>query len=272
MINKMISLRNKLDFNIRQLIRWKRSGLRLSRVPKSNVFNHFSYQEKKQAKEIESRLLRTYDLQDIVERGDEDNYRINLYYLELMEKAFDQLDAPLSKEIKLADIGCSSWFYVRGLYGFLSGWRMEGSKRRVDLTGYEIDAFRPYFDLYSRFDYARVFSERLANTRYVSGAFSRQDNTFDVICQFFPFIFQKDHLEWGLPGELFFPTDLLRDAWLSLKKNGVLLVVNQGLEEHTKQKELFAQLGIKAGVSFKVDSVLFHYGIEHYVVGAIKNE
>ena len=272
MINKIISLRNKLDFNIRQLIRWKRAGLQLSREPKGNAFNHLAHGEKIRAKAVEERLLKSYDLQDVANRGDEDNYRINLYYLEIMEKMFNRLGIMPGKEINVVDIGCSSWFYVRGVYEFLGRWGMESGTRRVNLVGYEIDDYRPYFNFYSRFDYAKAFTERLpTQTRYIAGAFSRQENTFDIACQFFPFIFPKDHLEWGLPADLFSPIDLLEDAWLSLKKNGILLVMNQGLEEHTKQKELLSQLGIREKVSFKVESALLKYEIDHYVLGAVKD-
>jgi hypothetical protein len=271
MINNLLSFRNKLDFTIRQWIHWRRGGLNLSRIPKGNAYNHLGEKERIQAKEIESRLIRQYDLQDIIDRGDEDNYRINLYYLALLEKTFTDLNVVLPKNIKAADIGCSNWFYVRGLYGFLSGWKNDHSRRNVDLVGYEIDAYRRYYNFFSRFDYAQAYSEKLPHTHYIPGPFIRQENSFDIICQFFPFIFTKDHLEWGLPRDLFFPESLLRDAWASLKKNGVLLVVNQGEAEHLKQKEMLTKLYIKTGSAFKVESVLFHYDIDHYVLGAIND-
>jgi hypothetical protein len=270
MNNQIISLRNKLDFNIRQWVRWKRSGLELSHVPKVNVFNHMPAGEKNRAKEIESRLLRTYDLQDVVLRGDEDNYRVNLYYLDLLENAFEKLKTHLPEEVNVVDIGCSSWFYVRALYAFLSGWKPGAGRRKVKLTGYEIDPFKPIFNFHSRYDYGHAFSERLENVRYIPEAFHTQGESYDMVCQFFPFIFSKDHLEWGLPQDLFFPKVLLQDAWLSLKKNGVLLVVNQGSEEHDQQKEWLAGLGIQPGTTFKMESALFDYGIDHYVVGAVK--
>jgi len=272
MINKIISFRNKLDFKIRQMVRWKRGGLQLSRVSKTNVFTPLAAPEKQRAKGIEARLLRTYDFQDVIDRGDKDNYCINLYYLELLETTFNLFDRKLPQTVDVADIGCSSWFYVRALHSFLSGWRMDAGKRIINLTGYELDAYRPYFNLFSRYDYAHVFSKNLTHTRYVPEGFQLQKESFDIVCQFFPFVFTKDHLEWGLPAEYFFPGDLLQDAWSSLRKDGILLVVNQGIEEHERQKELFAGLKITPGVSFRVDSHLFHYGIDHFVLGATKDE
>jgi hypothetical protein len=272
MINKMLALRNAWDFKFRKWIRWSRKGLKLPNEPKMNAFIHLPSGQKAQAKAIEMRLLKAYDLQDIVNRGDVENYLINLYYLEMIEKVFNNLQVRLPGKIEAADIGCSSWFYVRGYYSFLNGWQTAHGKRSVSLIGYEVDAYRPYLNLYTRQDYALAYSQNLSGTAFVSEAFKQQEGKFDLVSQFFPFIFIKDHLEWGLPENTYHPKSLVREAWSSLKSNGILLIVNQGVEEHMAQKELCRQVGIDINTNFKVESVLYKYGIDHYVIGAVKNE
>ena len=265
-----MSFRNQIDFRLRQYWHWSRPGLRLVNEPKFKAFEDLVEPERQRAKEIESRLTHSYDLHDLVNRSDIENYRVNLYYLDLIEKVFNQMAANLPRAVKVADIGCSNWFYVRAYLAFLRSWRSD-TDRQVDLLGYEIDAYRAYFNLYTRFDYARVYSAYHPDAHYIPAPFKCQPQTFDIISQFFPFIFVKDHLKWGLPGDLFSPSRLLADAWESLKPQGVLLIINQGLEEHRAQKAMLEQLKIFPGVTFRVESPLCHYNFDHYVIGAVKN-
>ncbi|MCE1255194.1 MAG: hypothetical protein LWX83_16805, partial [Anaerolineae bacterium] len=95
---------------------------------------------------------------------------------------------------------------------------------------------------------------------------------FDMITHFFPFIYIKDHLEWGLPGELFSPEKLLLDAWRNLKIGGLYLIVNQGDQEYQKQKEMLTNIGAQIKVSFCMQSPLYRYDNEHYIMAAVKNE
>ncbi len=246
------------------MICWSRGGLQLDREPKERAFSTPA------ARTLEKRLLEVYDLEDIRRRGSAENYRINLYYLDLLEKAFDQLDYPLPQRLHVADIGCSTWFYVRGLMAFLLNYRCQAA-REVQLYGYEVDAFRPYFNFYSRLDYARAYSAELKNARFIPEAFKPQALPFDMITQFFPFIFIEDHLEWGLPGQLFSPVELLQRAWANLKQGGLLLIVNQGEQEHIRQKEMLSALGAEADLAFCMQSPLCHYKIDHYVLAVVKN-
>lgn len=261
---RLISIRNHFDFTLRQMIRWSRGGLQLEHEPKEQAFSTPA------AHTLEKHLLEAYDLEDIRRRGSVENYRINLYYLDLLEKVFDQLNYPLPQRLRVADIGCSTWFYVRALRAFLLNYDSQAA-RDVQLYGYEVDAFRPYFNFYSRLDYVRAYSAGLKNTHFIPDAFKTQALPFDMITQFFPFIFIKDHLEWGLPGQLFSPAELLQTAWSGLRQGGLLLIVNQGEQEHVRQKELLSVLGVEVNLAFCMQSPLCHYEIDHYVLAVVKN-
>jgi len=269
MINAFWSFRNRIDFTLRNWVHWHRRGLTLEKRPTERVFKHLTAEQKEAAQKVEASLLRRYDLKDVAERGGSENYCINLYYLNLLETTFNQINYCMPDPIMAADIGCSSWFYVRALVAFLERWKSE-RRRQVQLIGYEVDAFQPYLNFYTRYDYALAYKAACLNADYVSAPFQCQPGRFDLIFQFFPFIFERNHLEWGLPGNLFSPLALLSAAWDSLKPGGVLLVTNQGIKEHEAQLNLFKQVGITADITLRVSSPVYHYKMDHYASLGIK--
>ncbi len=86
--------------------------------------------------------------------------------------------------------------------------------------GFEADAYRVYSDFYSRFDYASTYIGEMKDVHFIPTAFDVQSERYDLIMQFFPFIFVKDHLEWGLPKAMFNPEKLLKSIIVSLKTGG----------------------------------------------------
>ena len=141
----------------------------------------------------------------------------------------------------------------------------------MHLTGHEIDAFRIYQDLYSRYDHALAHMRGLHGLEYLSDGFEKQPGCFDMITMFFPFVFPGDHLEWGLPDPLFCPLELLHNAWDSLKPGGLLLVVNQGEAEHEAEGEMFNQLDIHPRAGYRQDPLLFSYDLDRYVWTAVRD-
>lgn len=139
------------------------------------------------------------------------------------------------------------------------------------MNGYEVDAYRVYNDLYSRMDYAMMYSGDLQNVEFIPRTFEMQPDTFDIVTLFFPFVFIKDHLKWGLPDILFKLKDMISDTWDSLKIGGVMVIVNQGEAENRKQRDELDELDIPILSSFKHESTLFSYEIPRYVILVIKN-
>ncbi|MCJ7624303.1 MAG: hypothetical protein MUO76_12435 [Anaerolineaceae bacterium] len=98
-----------------------------------------------------------YNLENLYKNSQKRKYCENLYYLELLEKAFQSTEITLPTSVFAADVGTADWFYVRAYYTFLKWWNCEFG-RDVFLRGYELDAYRVYNDLYSRMDYSLMYS------------------------------------------------------------------------------------------------------------------
>jgi hypothetical protein len=264
------SFKNKFDFGLRQAIRWRRNGFYIPNEVKDDLFSDLLEEEKRKAEDLAHRLLTEYHLEPLFARSTRRKYRENLYYLELLETALNPLELTLPQEICAADIGVSDWFYVRAYQAALRWWRFPGG-RRVFLEGYETDPYRMYADFHTRYDYAMAFIQELKGTSYHPGAFETHAGQYHLVSLLFPFIFIHDHLNWGLPGSSFQPMDLLEKAWNSLREGGIFLIVNQGKDEHERQKEMLANLQIKWQGAFRFDSVLFKYEIPRYGITALKN-
>ncbi len=266
----LLHLRNAVDYSLRQLFGWRRSGLHFHNESKDKLFSNLDRIDQENAQRIARRLCEDYHLLQFYNQSRAENYRENLFYLEMLEQALNTTGCKLPKVIRAADIGCSHWFYVQALHALLTWWNApEG--RQVDLTGYEIDAYRVYANFYSRYDHAQAHINTLRNVHYLPQAFAAQPAQFDFITMLFPFVFIKDHTRWGLPRNLFSPEKLLTDAWNSLKPGGILIIVNQGEDEHRVQKERLITLGVRPRAAFKHNSILFHYNIPRFVLAGQKD-
>lgn len=268
MLHKIIlffqSFRNILDYPLRQLFHWRRKGLRIKNEPKEGLFSHLSEPDRLRAQTSAARLLENYHLERLFSSSSRDNYRENLYYLSMLESAFNTINPPFPDCLAAADIGSSHWFYVQALFSALKWWQAP-SGRKITLTGFEGDAYRVYSDFHSRYDHALAHIGGLADVAYKPIAFFPQPATFDIITLFFPFIFLPDHLAWGLPSSLFDPSTLFKDAWLSLKPGGLLIIANQGEAEQQQQLELLNQAHIPVNVSFPFDSMLYQYDTPRFI-------
>ncbi len=254
-------LHNAIDYPLRQLFRWGRGGLRWRNESKAEAYAH------NPAAALESqRLLQAYDLGYFARHSRARNYRENLYYLALLERGLADLSTPAGWS-RVADIGASDWFYVQALHAYL-----KRHHTAPTLIGYEADAYRVYNDLHSRQDYAQAYMRGLPADAvvYEPRAFVSQPAAFDLVTLFFPFVFERDHLAWGLPRGLFRPQSLLAAAWASLRPGGALLIVNQGADEHAAQQAALSTLGIPIHQAARFESPLFYYPIPRYLISAQK--
>lgn len=234
--------------------------------PKGNLFIYLNEQERRIAEEKADRFLKMYHLQYLYEDSTADNYRENLFYLEMLERALVSV-ASLPDKISAADIGPSHWFYVRALHALLEwGQNPPQGGRQVSLYGYEADAYRVYANFHSRYDYAVAHMGNLKDVNYISQRFMPQTFAFDLVIMLFPFIFLVDHLAWGLPRNQFAPEILLANAWNGLKPGGGLVIVNQGEKEHQAQLTMLTALGINPVASFRHDSLFYQYDLPRYVL------
>jgi hypothetical protein len=263
------SAKNAVEYPLRQWIRWRRGIPQFPDESKERLFDHLSPDKKKEALAVEKGLREKYHLQTLQTHSTANNYRVNLFYLEMMDKAFSHASPSLPESLHAADVGASDWFYLRGLHACLQWW--DTSKpRAIQLIGYEADAYRIYGNLHSRFDCACAHMQGLENVSYVPKGFSPRPGHFHVLTLFFPFVFLKDHLIWGLPRRKFSPDKLLENVLMSLKKNGTLFIVNQGQAEHETQKNMLSKHGITPLSAFEHASLMYHYNIPRYVLLALK--
>jgi hypothetical protein len=185
----------------------------------------------------------------------------------MLDDALQRSNVAFPETIKAADIGPSSWFYVHALSAAL-GWFGLPNQRSFQLTGFEIDAYRLYSDFHTRKDHALGNIQGLTDVEYLDQCFEEVTGTYDVITMFFPFVFEKDHLEWGLPQRFFEPGALLKAAWNSLRPGGLLLVVNQGADEHVAELSLMKELHIPVCTAFRVEPLLYTYALDRYIITA----
>ena len=135
--------RNQVDFRLREWVRWQRAGLTFKNQSKQDLFDFLSGEKKEQAEQTTARLTEQYQLQSFAENSTRINYRENLFYLSMLENAFDQAGVNLPFSLNAADIGPAHWFYVQALYAGLT-WYGTQKPRQVYLTGFEADAYRVF--------------------------------------------------------------------------------------------------------------------------------
>ena len=193
------SARNTLDYSLRRRIHWRRGGVPFRNEPKKDLFNDLPPGTYELAHEAEVRLRQEYHLQAFYTDSTCENYRENLFYLEMLERALGTAAPQFTSTISACDIGPSSWFYVQALAALLQWWGDSEIGREAALYGYEVDAYRVYADFRSRCDHALAHMRDLSDVHYIPASFRRQDGKFDVITHLFPFILLPDHLIWGLP-------------------------------------------------------------------------
>lgn len=258
-------IHNSVDYPLRRFFRWKRKGLVIRNEPKAAMFDDLPGEQRKKAGEIAARLLVDYHLNDYRARSSVRGYRESLFYIRMIETAMDTAGYDLPNPVTVADIGPSSWFYVQGLAALLR-WRRAPQGRVVNLAGYEPDAYQVQLDMYSRYDHALAYMAGLDGASYRPNAFPCQPRTFDLVMMLFPFVFIKDHLEWGLPPLMFNPLSLLSRAWNSLKPGGLLLIANQGEPEHQAELENLQRINITPAAAYRQDPLLFSYTFDRYII------
>ncbi|MHC1781565.1 MAG: hypothetical protein AB9891_02175 [Anaerolineaceae bacterium] len=212
----LADLRNRVDFSLRQRIRWRRPGFRFENQPKEGMFLSLPEPERRESEAGAAALIQAYHLDTFRENSTIENFLENLFYLDLLETALDASGKGLPGEIEAADIGSSSWFYVQALSALLRWWNCP-SERKVNLSGYETDPYRLYADFHSRFDHACAHLRGIEGAAYLPQPFFRQPDRFNLITMLFPFVFIDDALRWGLPAGLFQPEALLADARAKLE-------------------------------------------------------
>ena len=197
---QLLNLRNQIDFPLRQLFRWKRHIKRIDSKGLPIIgYAHLNKHDQSQAMQFEQRYLKEYHFDPVKNSLMGGNYYENIFYLHMLDETFTKLNATLPSKIHSADIGTSHWFYVKALWSFYSWFRTD-VQRKVELEGYEIDAYRIYADLHSRYDHAISQINDLPAVQFIPEMFFVKPSGYDVITMFFPFVFEQELTEMGVAG------------------------------------------------------------------------
>lgn len=263
------NLRNSADFAFRQRFHTSPNPVVRTRPANQDFLSSYPLECRERAELLVERLTARYHLADFSDALYAKEIKENYFYLAMLDEAFHQSHAAFPPSINAADIGPSSWFYVRALIAALT-WYNTSSPRAVRLTGYEVDAFRLFADFHTRKDHALGNMQGLSNVEYIDRGFGVQPETYDLVTLFFPFVFKKDHLQWGLPLNLFDPVGLNVSAWRSLRSGGLMIIVNQGKDEHRAQIKMLEDAGISITAAFHMEPLLYTYRLDRYIITAKK--
>lgn len=242
----LLTVFNPVFFHLRNAIRFRRPGYSESR-------------EHPPEERLELEIAARAGFARLAPDLSEWSWRANLHVYDLLSQILDRAPPARTARTKGAavlDIGSKNFEYALGMLGALRD-RYEDP---VALTGIELDAYRVYRGMHSRFDAAEYFLDLSASLfrdsprgRYLAGNVLRHRETYDLITWFSPFLTPFPHLRWGLSRSSLEPRATLQHVLSLLRDDGMLVVVNQEPDESTIQRELFAACGATAD-SFPITS------------------
>lgn len=247
----LIDLKNKIDFFIRSSLKFSRKNYFEENESKEGIFKLLEVVER------ETFLFGKYNLFYLKNNSTVQNYLENLYKLDLLDK---YLNIEFRNELSILDIGCKNCFYARGLYYFFKKYCNE-----VSFSGIEIDFNRLYSNLFSRYEVAKFYVKDIVNAKLISGDLLNHNEKYDYITWFLPFVFEYPHLKWGLPLKHFSPEKMLEHAYSLLNNDGIIFVLNQGVDEYNRQKQLCELLNIHYVDIGEIISVFIEYEFKYYL-------
>ncbi len=171
----------------------------------------------------------------------------NYDYLDIIEQAWSAWRQPRPVGGIVHDVGSSNFWYARALHAFF---------RPLELIGIEIEGHRTYRNGYSRIDYARGYVEDLPNTRFLTMDYRLIDQLADVVTAWYPFVTPDPVLAWRLPLSFLAPEALFRRVAHNLKPDGILVMINQGIEEMKTAAVVCSRTGLEFQTLCEVRSTL----------------
>ncbi len=181
-------------------------------------------------------LVRRYDCSDWGRRCRPYELAETLYVLDLLDRVLTGDERAWAAAGTSLDVGARHWPYLAALRTAVPGaW-----------DGVELEGRRRYRSLQTRESVARWRLRGLAGCRFVTGSVTSLPGPYRLITWFLPFVTLTPLRLWGLPETEFRPVELLTHVWSTLASGGLLLVTNQGPDEHAEQGRLFECVGIAA--------------------------
>ena len=157
------------------------------------------------------------------------------YVYNLLDKYFP---IDYQNNLSVLDIGSKNWSYVMGEYNYF-----KNKSDNLFLDGVELDAYRLYYNFYSRYEVAKAYIKGLEQVKYYPENLLNINKKYDYIIWLLPFVTEYPLNRWGLPKKFFMPQTLLEHAHSILTNK--MLIINQTQEEYEIQENLLKNLGIK---------------------------
>jgi len=248
---------NAAAFALRQKIRWRRGRPRLIGDDRPDDYAEWPGETRAEAHALAETLMERYALGPFRSILSRDQFRKNVYLLDVLEKVWRRLPAPprpaASESFSALDVGTADWNYVFALHAFLKK-RLSpsdtpdvaaGPPGEFRLAGLEIDGYGVYSNGYSRCDYAQAYVAALGDpgvSLRFENALEADSPPQDVLFCFFPFLLPYQILDWGLPLRQLKPAELLRRQASWLKPGGLWLLFTHAEEEREPMKRYLSAI------------------------------
>ncbi len=226
---------NALSFWLRKKVRCSRGKPELHQECKEGLFDYL-HQGRREAEARAALLYHRYHLEPLARLSSASLYRKNLYLLDILEQATQDLPFPFPEErgIKALDVGSKDWYYLFGLERWLR-WHNRKKDEPVELTGVELDGYQIHAGFHTRQEYAEAYLEQTGNpeVRYRTADFLEyRGGGQDIIFIFYPLVLRYHLLLWGLPLRYFAPQKILAKAAALTRPGGWLIVLCHTRREH----------------------------------------
>jgi SAM-dependent methyltransferase len=228
LLQRLTSLRHGFSYGVSERLRWSRGAIEETPARELCAVNH---EQSERIAALRERYQVQFELQ-MNAATSADNYE----YLDMLDRGWSASKVGRPAGGVLCDVGCASFRYAAALQTFFRPDRM---------VGVEVEGYRLFRDGHSRIDHAAGYLLRVPAAEFVVADYTAYEAAADVITLWFPFLTPAALLAWRLPLKLLAPARLFRQIQHNLNPNGLLVVVNHGLQEFAMTDDLCGAAGLR---------------------------
>lgn len=124
------------------------------------------------------------------------------------------------KLLQVADIGAKTFIAGPVIERHLARFNLQ-----AEIHGIEIDAFRRFTSLRTRFDYGQFYASKIQQGHYHAMDFLDWRKPLDIAFLLHPFVTPEPLLAWGLPMSKFKPLEIFKNVRQSLSESNLRLLL-----------------------------------------------
>lgn len=206
---KFLSLRNTVDYQLRNLLRYSRPLKEDAPIPAMDFRVQNEFKE----------FLNLFRWEEILSS--------------LPEKGV----------LRVADVGARNFCFAPVIDECF-----KSIGRELQLSGIEIDSYRRLSNFHTRFDYGMFYANLCRHAEFHPIDFLKFNQTLDFAFLLNPFVTNEPTVRWGLPLSALKPSDFFAHAYRLLEpKKGIALVSSPSIEEFELVLEFALKQGFKLG-------------------------